>query len=152
MESVIISLIILTSYTIAVCVRWGVPHSLSRTFFSIERKWIFSAVVATSAGLLMSPLMEILPEAFQWLGFLTCAGCLFVSFAPNLDDELEETAHMAGAITLGLASQGIVLVLHPWLMFLWVLWIPFVSGKSRVFCAEMVGGLTLFSAILFSAI
>ena len=142
------ALFILASYTIAVVVRWGIPKSLSRTFFSIKNKWIFSAVIAASFGLAFSPIMDILPLMWQWLGFLTVAGGMFVAFAPNLEDDLEELVHMGGAITLGLSSQGIVIVLSPWLLLLWVVWIPFASGDCRIFWAEMIGGAALFASLM----
>lgn len=148
MACALISLIILTSYIIAVCWKWGVPKSVSQTFFSIRHKWIFSAVIAASACLLISPLLEILPDEFQWLGFFTSAGCIIVAFAPNLADKLEERVHMTGAIILGLASQGVVIVLQPWLMLSWLCWIPIAFKSSRIFWAEMIGGLTLYASII----
>lgn len=146
--SIYISLFILASYTISVVLRWGVPKSLSRTFFSIKNKWIFSAVIASSFGLIMSPLMDILPEMWQWLGFITVVGGLFVAFAPNLEDDLEEQVHMAGAVILGLSSQMIVAILNPWMLLVWVTWIPFASGNSKIFWAEMVGGAALFLSLI----
>lgn len=148
MVSVIISLFILTSYTISVCVRCGVPDSLSQTFFNIKHKWIFSACVAVSACLLYQPFMSILPIAWQWLGFLTVIGAMFVAFAPNLIDELQSEAHMGGAIVLGLSSQFIVALLSPCLLLLWCIWIPFALKHSKVFWAEMVGGAALYIALV----
>lgn len=148
--SIFISLFILTSYTVAVVWRWGVPKSLSRTFFSIKNKWIFSAVISTSFGLIMSPLMDILPEMWQWLGFLTVVGGLFVAFAPNLEDDLEEQVHMTGAIILGLSSQFSVAVIFPQVLGLWILFLVFLPLKERIFFAEMIGGVILFSAMLIT--
>lgn len=144
---VLISLFILTSYTVAVCCRWGVPKSLSRTFFSIKNKWIFSAVVSVCFCLIFNPLINILPMMWQWLGFLTVGGGLLIAFAPNLNDELEEQVHMTGAIIMGLASLMIVAVLCPWLLLIWILWIPFAFDEKRVFWAEIIGGAILFMAM-----
>lgn len=145
--SVLIALFILTSYTISVVCRWGVPKSLSRTYFSIKHKWIFSACVATSAGFLLPTLINILPEEWQWLGFLSVVGAVSVAFAPNLNDELQEQAHMGGAIILGLASQGVAAVICPLVLMIWLCWIPFAFSGSRIFWAEMIGGSILFLAI-----
>lgn len=144
----IISAIILTSYVLAVCTRWGVPKSVSQSFFDIRNKWIFSAVMVVSFGLLVVPLMEAMPEAWQWSGFLTVAGGVLIGFAPNLKDTLEEKVHMTGAALLGVGSQTVVGVLMPWMLIAWVAWIPFAFGEKRVFWAEMIGGLTLMVAIL----
>ena len=147
---VIASLFILTSYVASVCARWGVPGSISQTFFSIRHKWIFSACVASSAALLYFPMMDVLAESWQWLAFIFLAGCLFIAFAPNLNDELERNAHMVGAITMGLASQIIVIVvgLYPmlmmWSMGLYMMW---QYKDKKVFIAEMIGGACLYLAL-----
>lgn len=145
---VFISLIILTSYVITVTARWGLPVSVSQTFFSIRHKWIFSAVMAISFGLILVPLMDALPISCQCFGFLIVGGGLLIAFAPNLDDKMEETVHMTGAVMMGIASQLVVTMLHPWMLLLWIAWLPFVRGKNRVFWAEMIGGGALYAAII----
>lgn len=148
MWCILISLFILTSYVIAVCIRWGIPDSLSQTFFDIKRKWIFSSVVAVSAVLLYFSMMNILSDAWQWLAFIFLAGCLFIAFAPNLADDMEKRVHMTGATLLALASQGIVAVLNPLILGLWIAWLVFTPLKERVFFAEMIGGACLYAALL----
>ncbi len=144
------SLFILTSYVLAVVKRWGIPDSISQTFFAIRHKWIFSSVMAVSAVLLYFPMMEILADAWQWLAFLFLAGCLFIAFAPNLNDDMERDVHMAGAITMGLASQMIVVAvgLYPllmmWSMGLYMMW---QYKEKKVFIAEMIGGACLYLAL-----
>lgn len=94
--------------------------------------------------------MDILPEMWQWLGFLTVVGGLFVAFAPNLEDDLEEQVHMTGAIILGLSSQFSVAVIFPQVLGLWILFLVFLPLKERIFFAEMIGGVILFSAMLIT--
>lgn len=142
------SIIILTSYVLAVCTRWGLPDSLSQTWFTIKHRWIFSAVMVTSFSLLFAPLTEVLPVAWEWCVFVTCAGGAFIGFAPNLKDDLEEKVHMTGAAMLALGSQASVAVLCPWLLFAWLAWIPLAFRSQRVFWAEMIGGLTLMVAVV----
>lgn len=148
MWCILISLVILTSYVVAVCIRWGIPDSLSQTFFDIKRKWIFSSVVAVSAALLYFSMMNILSDVWQWLAFIFLAGCLFIAFAPNLADDMEEQVHMVGAVLLALASQGIVAVLNPHFLILWIVWLALSPLKERVFFAEMIGGACLYAALL----
>lgn len=148
---VIASLFILTSYVASVCARWGVPGSISQTFFSIRHKWIFSACVAVSAVLLYFPMMQVLTEAWQWLAFIFVTGCLFIAFAPNLEDVLERTAHMAGAVTMGAASQVIVIAAGLWpLLMIWSmgLYMMWQYRAKKVFIAEMIGGACLYLALV----
>lgn len=142
------SFIILVSYTIAVCLRWGVPKSMSSTFFDIRRKWIFSAVIVVSFGLLAYPFERILFDDELWLGFLTIAGGWLIAFAPNLDDAMEERVHMTGAVVLAIASQLIVACINPHILGLWIAWLVSLPLKERVFWAEMIGGACLYASLL----
>lgn len=144
-----VSYFILVSYVVGCVYKWGVPHSLSQTFFCIKHKWIFSAIMVIGFGLLFVPQMNKLPESWQWSCFLSTGGGVLIGFAPNLRDELEERVHMVGAALLALGSQVSVAVLYPWVLLLWILWIPFAFGSNRVFWAEVVGGACLMIAISF---
>lgn len=148
MTCVIISLFILTSYVISVCAGWGIPDSISQTFFSIKNKWIFSAVMVACFCLLFPSLMELLPSKCQWLGFLTVAGGILIAFAPNLNDDLEEKVHMFGAALMGAASQCVAAVLCPAVLWMWTMFFIFIKRKERVFFAEIIGGMTLYTALI----
>ena len=105
-------------------------------------------VMTVSFGLLFNPMMIVLPEIWQWLGFITVAGGILIGFAPNLNDELEEKVHMTGAVIIGAGSQGIVILLNPIILLLWILWLLFIQRKERVFIAEMIGGICLYISLL----
>ena len=146
MTYVLISLFVLASYVISVCVRWGVPESVSQTFFSIRHKWIFSFVMVAASVLLAVSLFDGLPEIFRFIGFFTVGGMLLIGVAPNLNDEMDLRVHMTGAILLAVGSQMIVAVLQPYLLIVWLAF--FIARKNKVFWAEMIGGLTLYGAII----
>lgn len=148
MSYIIISFIILISYILLVCMKWGVPNSISQTFFSIENKWIFSVVIIMSFLLLLAPLMNVLSEDYQWMGFLMVSGGVLIGLAPNLLDEVEEMVHMVGATVMGVASQIIVILLEPWLMLIWIMWLVLMWNEKRVFWAEVIGGITLYLSLL----
>lgn len=149
---IISSFIILVSYVIAVCKRWGMPKSVSRTYFDIKRKYIFSLVMFVSFGLIIVPLLEALPEAYKIFGFLTCAGGFFVGAAPNLNEQMEHKVHMSGAITLAVASQVCVGVIEPKLLWAWVASIPIllIYRNSIAFWVEMFGGTLLYISLYLS--
>lgn len=145
---VLTSMIILASYIVAVCAIWGVPESVSQTFFSIGNKWIFSAVVAVSVALLFQPMVEALPVGSEFLAFLTCAGGVMVAFAPNLNDVMEYAVHMTGAVVLGLASQIAVLLICPMALVFWLLaFLVLEFPEKRVFIAEIIGGAALYLSL-----
>lgn len=148
MAYTIISLFILASYVIAVVWRWGVPESVSQTFFSIRHKWIFSAVMVVSFALMWFALQGVLLDDELWLAFLTCSGGVLIGFAPNLRDSLEERVHMFGAMLLAVFSQWVVALVSPCVLWLWVAWLPFAFGSHRVFVAEMIGAFCLYWAVL----
>lgn len=149
MNMLAFAIIILISYIVVCVSMWGIPDSISQTWFSIRHRWIFSAVMVTGFCLLFLPMVEVLPLDWECLAFITSSGGILIGFAPNLKDDLEEKVHMTGATLLGVGSQSIVGMLMPWLLMAWVAWIPFAFGKKRVFWAEVIGGLTLIVSIVW---
>lgn len=148
----IIAFTILAGYAIMECLLYGIPKSLSQSWFSIVHKWIFSAIMVVASVLLFMTLMEILPQLYQCLGFLCCAGGVLIGFAPNLNDEVEHSVHMLGATLLALCSQIIVLLLCPHLLLAWIVTLPviFLCSECVVFWIEIVGGVLIFLSIFLS--
>lgn len=147
-----ISFTILISYIIAVVWRWGLPWSVSQTFFDIKRKYIFSLVMFASFGLLLIPLIEALPSWAAIFGFLACAGGFLVGAAPNLNEQLEHKVHMSGAITLAICSQICVGILCFPILIGWLACAPLLIWGSRhfVFLVELIGGVFLYTSIILS--
>jgi len=149
MTLTIISLGILLSYTVGVCLySKKIPNSLSQSVFELKGAqmlfWYFGIIVPL---MLIAPvLIEVTYEPFRWIAFLACAGLLFVGGVPVVRDkkELAYKVHMAGAIGCALCSQ-VLLLLSCW--YLLLLWVPYalvfiVKGgslwKRKAFWAEMV--------------
>lgn len=145
----IIAFSVLVSYVVMECLMFGIPKSLSQSWFSIVHKWIFSAVMISAAVLLFLTFMEILPMEWQWLGFICSLGALCIGAAPNLLDDMQHSIHMTGAFLLALASQGIVALLCPSALFVWVVAMPVILllRKNVAFWVEMIGGALLFYAL-----
>lgn len=149
---VTISFVILVSYVIATVWRWGLPWSISRTYFDIKRKYIFTLVMFASLGLILIPLVEALPESGKVFGILTVFGGFLIGAAPNLNDEHQERVHMTGAAILAVCSQICVGILDFGLLPLWLWCSPFLilGRKHLVFWIEMLGGVLLYACLIFS--
>ena len=103
---IIISMLIIASYTAAVCIKAKeVPYSISATFYALDHKWWFLATMWLTAGLLMPAILEVSNPNTEFLAFLACAGMIFVGAAPNFRPEFEGKIHQGGAIVCVVGSQ-----------------------------------------------
>lgn len=125
---VILSIICITAYTAAVCIKCkGIPSSISSTFYSLEHKFGFGATMWLTAGLLMPAILEVTPNSYQFTAFLACVGMFLVGVAPNFREGIERKVHTAGAIMCILFSQVWVLLTCPWMMLVWVAYLIYTA-------------------------
>lgn len=118
---VLVSLLIITSYKAAVCIKGhGVPSSISATFYALDHKLWFWATMWITAGLLMPAILEMTPESYQFTAFLACAGMMLVGAAPNFREGIERSIHVAGAILCLVFSQVWVGFNDPWFLMVWM--------------------------------
>ena len=121
---VLVSLLIITSYKAAVCIKGhGVPSSISATFYALDHKLWFGATMWLTAGLLMPAILEISSETSEWAAFLACAGMILVGLAPNFKEEFEGKIHTTGATMCLLFSQVWVGFNNPWLLLAWLVYL-----------------------------
>lgn len=89
----IASLVIFLAYNIGIIVKFGVPRTLSQSYYLLEEQkkglgWIFTAMMWSMAGLLLPGWLEVgglisnWSVYFRFLPFLTVAGLMFVGAAP----------------------------------------------------------------------
>lgn len=118
---VLVSLLLITAYTTAVCVKCkGVPYSISETFYRLEHKLWFGATMFLTAGLLMPTILEVTPESYQFTAFLACGGMFLIGVAPNFREGIERPIHVAGAILCLVFSQVWVAFNNPWFLMVWI--------------------------------
>lgn len=130
MTLIIISLVIFLAYIAGTCLYFGVPASISDTYYKLERRhkglgWLFTAMCWLVGGLLLPALLDITPESYQFTAFLACAGLLFVGAAPQFKLSLTGVVHYGSAAICVVFSQ-IWVGLTVW----WVLlpiWITFAG-------------------------
>ena len=95
-----ISCLIITTYLATYLCHCGVPISLSDTYYHTVRKWLFPTVLVVSASLALEPLMEITPEPWKFLSFLTIGSIFFIAAAPAFKEDLVSQVHTVSAILL----------------------------------------------------
>jgi hypothetical protein len=116
-------------YNIVVLLLFGVPKSLSMTYYLFKErsnvlKILFPSMM-TALGIFLMPCWIEMSEGspFQFLAFLSAASLLFVAFAPAfLDSKLESIVHSVSAICCAVfAMLWIILVTPYWYVILIVL-------------------------------
>lgn len=118
--AVLISLLILTTYTVIVCIKYGIPESLSQSYYSISWKPLFTLIIMTVGFLLLPACMDKAEDSStQIIPFLGISGLLLVAAAPRVRD-YERTIHIVGASVSGIFSQLWVLLYgQPKTMLAW---------------------------------
>lgn len=122
LASVIISLVILFTYVIWTSVTYGVPDSISQSYYNLKWNPLFTIVIWTTTALIVPALMES-TEPTQIVPFLGIFGLLLVGAAPRVRD-YDRTIHVIGACMAGIFSQlWVALYGDPWSLLM--LLIPF---------------------------
>lgn len=164
----ITSLVILMSYTVAVCIKFGIPTTLSESYYFIYKKYLFTLVLWLSGFLLLPPIMEMTGGDTQIIPFLSIIGIMIVGAAPKYKEQ-ERTLHIIGATMAGFFSQlWIILYAYPWTLLTWfilIIWAIGILIESKLvewseeldkrkwfFWAEMLAFINLFLNIIFKAL
>lgn len=105
----IISLLSFILYNYLVIKDFGIPHSISSTYYKLEEKkknlgWLFTSMCWISGGLLLPVMLQFSSINSQFLAFLACASLLFVGAAPQFKLKLEGNVHYTSAIICGLCA------------------------------------------------
>lgn len=164
----ITSLVILMSYTVAVCIKFGIPTTLSESYYFIYKKYLFTLVMWLSGFLILPPIMEMTGGDTQIIPFLSIIGIMIVGAAPKYKEQ-ERTLHIIGATMAGFFSQlWIILYAYPWTLLTWfilIIWAIGILIESRLvewseeldkrkwfFWAEMLAFINLYLNIIFKAL
>lgn len=164
----ITSLVILMSYTVAVCIKFGIPTTLSESYYFIYKKYLFTLVMWLSGFLLLPPIMEMTGGNTQIIPFLSIIGIMIVGAAPRYKEQ-ERTLHIMGATMAGFFSQlWIILYAYPWTLLTWfilIIWAIGILIESKLvewseeldkrkwfFWAEMLAFINLYLNIIFKAL
>ena len=94
---------------------FGIPWSMSKTYYLYEEKkkglgWIFTIFMWLMAFMLVPAFLEISDTVGPWmnnftfLAFISAAGIMFVGAAPRYKEDLEGDVHMTAAKICAAAS------------------------------------------------
>lgn len=163
--SIIVATIIYVAYNAISLALFGVPESLSNTYYLYKEKsnkgWLFPLMMYAVVALMM-PAWITMSEGsdFQFLAFLAPAAIAFVGTAPAFkSDDLENVVHTTAAIVAAICSLAWVAVITPywWMILVWFGFIALAAILTSsyktclVYWLEQVAfGATFTSAILYS--
>lgn len=160
--SIIIATLIYVAYNAVSLTYFGVPHSLSMTYYLWKEKanigYLFPCMMYMVVAFMM-PAWITLSEGsnFQFLAFLAPASIAFVGTAPRFkDSQLESRVHTVSAIIAAACSLAWVALLTPY----WVaipIYVVFEGAKAffsktyktcLVYWLEQVAFLSTFTAAI----
>lgn len=137
-----ISAVIISVYLIGYIRNFGIPTSISDTYYHTVHKWQFPLILALSGGLELIPFIDVTPEHYKFLAFLSIAAIFFVAASPAFKEELVGKVHAGASILLGLAVLAWLILTSgvPYIAIAGTL-VGVVAKKNYVFWLE-VGLLT----------
>lgn len=163
--SIIIATVIFVAYDAVAIVLFGIPESLSNTYYLYKEKynkgWLFCLMMYAVVALMMPAWISLSEGSnFQFLSFLAPAGILFVGSAPAfLSSDLENMVHQVSAYLAAAFSLAWIVLVTPywWIILVWVgiiIALSFFTKSvkiSYIYWLEMVAfGATFTSTIIYS--
>ena len=147
------SLAIMLCYLGFVLIRFGIPKSISETYYLFGKYgWLLQATLMAVAFMVMPELIERSSEDTQFLAFLACSGLAFVGAAPLFKNDLEGKVHYVGA---AMCCGGLVL----WQLFnsTWVVpvicfgavLIPMLMNKKYIWWLEIATIVSAYVSLIF---
>lgn len=109
MTLIIISFLVFLAYLVGTVKTFGLPASISDTYYLLERRrkglgWLFTAFCWIVAGTLLPAWLDGTPTAYQFTAFLSSAGLLFVGAAPQFKLSLTGWVHYGAAALCGTSA------------------------------------------------
>ena len=103
-----------------------IPESVSAIAYVMPH-WAFSSWIALTGISMLPPMMDALPDGWQWVGFLCVVGLLIVASSSYYRTEAT-TLHWAGGILCGVCAMTAAAIVRPWVL---LLWIPSIAALFR---------------------
>ena len=163
--SIIIAALLYVAYNAVSLAFFGVPHSLSMTYYLWKEKanigYVFPIMMYMVVALMMPAWISLSEGSnFQFLAFLAPASIMFVGTAPRFkDSNLENKVHSISAIIAAICSIAWVALVTPywWLILIWTGFVALAaiftsSYKSAyTYWLETIAfGATFTAAIMYS--
>ena len=163
--SIIIAAIIYLLYNSVAISIFGVPPSLSETFYLYKNRWncgyVFPIMMYVVVAFMLPAWLTMSEVSnFQFLSFLAPASLLFVGTAPAFkSSNLENSVHSVSAIFAAICSLLWIILVTPywWIILIWFAAFAFLAIITKtvkfaiVYWLESVAFFSTFlSAILYS--
>ena len=148
----VISLILYAGYITFIYIKYK-PDCISRSYYLLKNKYIFTVWIILVACLIFPAWVEISPIYFQFLPFLSVCSLAIVGLCPSYLDS-DRIVHITAAFVTCILSLIWNLVTGTYLLpilFCMILIILYVSKvKNCFFWAENLAFLNIYLSILLS--
>ena len=116
-----------------VMLRGGVPDSVSGLVYNLSdtKQWWWSVWLSAVAFTVMVPLMVALGDS-TWLGLLTSVCLIGAAVTPVIRKDTRRLHNICG-VAAGVLSQFCVMVLCPWWLLCWFIYVPLIAGSMAAF-------------------
>lgn len=130
-------------YNIYILCKFGLPCSLSYTYYQFESVRnglgvVFSFMMIFVFGLLIYPWMSVTTVISSWsqyltiLPFISCAGCMFVGIAPNIQySERIEKIHVISALVAAIAAVLWICIVCYKLSYIFLIWVVVIGAIAH---------------------
>lgn len=154
------SILVFGGYIAYIAGLFGIPHSISESYYLIEKKYphrglkyLFTGFCWGAGFPLLPVWFETTPDNARFVVFFAVAALLFIGAAPQFKEKLEGTVHFVSAGTCVLMAQlWCLFVAHTWYIslaaFVVFCSIPLFSKKKKwVFWIEIAAFLSTYAAL-----
>lgn len=129
----IISIVLFVSYIGYVIGMYGIPASISDTYYQLGKKgWLFTLFCLAESSLLVASFIEASKEEYQSLAFIASVSLAFVGSAPLFKEDYNRNIHYASAGVCVMAS----LVWQVLMVYWYAPLITFLGGVIVLACLK----------------
>lgn len=115
---IVISLLIFIGFNLLIGRNYGIPTSLSKSYYSLREDkigWMFSVVLLITSISLMVALLDITNgKWYQFLAFFAGVAPMFVALSPNYQELQYKNVHIVAAVISAIATALIAILMDYW--------------------------------------
>ena len=102
-----------------------IPESISATYYTAKRPWLWQTVMIGAGLLLMPLLLSMTPDGWQFAVFLACFGLVYTGCSPLFRERPQMQIHYVSSITCCVSAVA-------WCMAMGCLWAVLASGMAAL--------------------
>ena len=155
---ILLSFAIFCLYIAFVVYRYGVPDSISDTYYLLEATkkgfgWVFTVWCWAVIFTMLPAWLDMSTENTQFLAFLACAGLGFVGTAPQFKEGMSRKVHYTGAGISAVAAILLTALAGGWywqiLLLIPCAYFTYKMPRTWLFWAEMCAFVSTFLTKIF---